>query len=69
MRGVNFMDFLKHVTEVSVEEAENIKGGAGKTCSCSCSCSCSQSNVNATTRDSNKSASAASTFAGGSQPW
>ncbi|MGE4588939.1 MAG: hypothetical protein AB7E34_05130 [Acidaminococcaceae bacterium] len=61
------MEFLKHVTELSVEEAEAIKGG--KTCNCSCSCSCSQSNVTATTKDSNKSASAASTFAGCSQPW
>lgn len=57
MRGVNFMEFLKHVTELSVEEAESVKGG--KTCSCSCSCSCSQSNVTADTKDSNKSASAA----------
>ena len=61
------MEFLKRVTELSVEEAETIKGG--KTCNCSCSCSCSQSNVTATTKDSNKSAPAASTFAGGSQPW
>lgn len=61
------MEFLKHVNEISVEEAAAVKGG--KTCSCSCSCTCSQSNVTADTRDSNKSASAASTFAGGSQPW
>ena len=67
MRGDNFMEFLKHVTDLSVEEAETVKGG--KTCSCSCSCSCSQSNVTADTKSSNKSASAASTFAGGSQPW
>ena len=61
------MEFLKHVTDLSVEEAETVKGG--KTCSCSCSCSCSQSNVTADTKSSNKSASAASTFDGGSQPW
>lgn len=61
------MELLKHVTELSVEDANAIKGG--KTCSCSCSCSCSQSNVTADTKSSNQSASAASTFAGGSQPW
>lgn len=61
------MGSLKRVTEISVDVANSIKGG--KDCSCSCSCSCGTTDTKATLKDSNKDASAASTFAGGSQPW
>lgn len=56
------MEFLKHVTEISTDAADAIRGG--KTCSCSCSCSCAQDNTKADTQSSTKDSSAVNTWMG-----
>ena len=54
------MEKLKRITEISVEDANAVKGG--KTCSCSCSCSCAQSNTTSATKTSEKDSTTLNKF-------
>lgn len=56
------MKLLKRITEISVEEANSIRGG--KDCNCSCSCSCDSNDLTDSVKDSNRDWNCASVAAG-----
>jgi len=57
------MDLLKRVLEISVDEANSIRGGDDD-CHCHCSCECDSEDLTDSVRDANRDWTCSSVMAG-----